>query len=157
MQVPQTQGPLPQWCQKAVSPPFHPHVLVSSTWVCCHLLGTSSTTGTDLKPPGSKARAISSPSESSPFVSPPRISLLPPQMLQLRRAGPPCQRVQAASAAQEMPLLPEHQPHGRQLPCQSSAVPQLSGKACLLPRGGGHAQLGPAPRNPGMMVGGREG
>lgn len=93
----------------------------------------------------------------SPFVSPPRISLLPSQMLQLRRAGPPRQRVQAPAAAQEMPLLPEHQPHGRQLPGESAAVPQLAGKACLLPRGGGHAQLAPAPRNPGMMAGGGRG
>lgn len=57
------------------------------------------------------------------------------QMLQLRRPGPPRQGVQVASAAEEVPFLPEHWPHGCQLPNQSTAVlAGFSGKAVSLQR-----------------------
>lgn len=144
-------------CVPPVSPFLSPHghfwhvgLLPSPGYQQHHWASSKPTGGANPGPPPPSGR------RRPPlfFVSPPRISLLPSQMLQLRRAGPPRQRVQAAAAAQEMPLLPEHQPHGRQLPGESAAVPQLAGKACLLPRGGGHAQLAPAPRNPGMMAGG---
>lgn len=57
------------------------------------------------------------------------------QMLQLRRPRSPRQRVQVAPAAKEVPFLPEHWPHGCQLPNQSTAVlAGFSGKAVSLQR-----------------------
>lgn len=141
-----------------------------SAVVCCHLLGTSSTTEPQLAvlelglcrdqpwghhPPQKPSPALAKEpagSQHPHFACPPLT-----QVLQLRRAGPPRQGVQAPSAAQEVPLLPEHQPHGGQLPRQSTAVAQLAGQARLLPRGGGPAQPSAAPREPGMTRGSRRG
>lgn len=69
-------------------------------------------------------------------------------MLQLRRPGPPRQRVQVTTPAQEVPFLPEHRPHGCQLPNQSTAVlTGFSGKTVPLERRRGGAQsLGTASR-----------
>lgn len=62
-------------------------------------------------------------------------------MLQLRRPGPPRQRVQVTTPAQEVPFLPEHRPHGCQLSNQSTTVlTGFSGKTVLLERGWGGAQ-----------------
>lgn len=57
-----------------------------------------------------------------------RLPLL--QVLQLRRSGPPRQRMQIAASAQKVPLLPEHRSHGGQLSHQSAAdLGRFSGKA----------------------------
>lgn len=70
-------------------------------------------------------------------------------MLQLRRPGPPRQRVQVTTPAQEVPFLPEHRPHGCQLPNQSTTVlTGFSGKTVPLERRRGGAQpLGTASRD----------
>lgn len=69
-------------------------------------------------------------------------------MLQLRRTGPPCQRMPAAAAAQEVPFLPECFSHGRQLSKQSTAVlPRVSGNSDLAEgRGRGTEPRPPAHR-----------
>lgn len=132
-----------------------PAAPLSPSWLCWNW-GSAATDPGATTHPKSRAQPQVCPRHGHSILPPHFISLPLTQVLQLRRAGPPRQGVQAPSAAQEMPLLPEHQPHGGQLPRQSTAVAQLAGKACLLPRGGGHAQPGPPPREPGMMVGGRD-
>ena len=54
------------------------------------------------------------------------------QVLQLWRSRPSCQGMQAATPAQEVPLLPKHQPYGGLMSIEGPAGPQLSGKASLL-------------------------
>lgn len=71
------------------------------------------------------------------------------QVLQLWWARPPCQGMQAATPAQEVPLLPKHQPYGGLMSTEGPAGPQFSGKTCLLPGGGRRdPQPYPAPRSP---------
>ena len=78
------------------------------------------------------------------------------QVLQLRRPGPPCQRVQTATAAQEVPFLPKRCPHGCQLPNQSTAVlTRFAGKTILFERRGRRAcPLSSAPQDPVDQEGG---
>lgn len=65
------------------------------------------------------------------------------QMLQLWRSGSPRQGVRPAPPAKEMPLLPEHHPHGGSVSLQG--LVQLTGPTDLPrvpgPRGGGPQQL----------------
>lgn len=136
-----------------------PAAPVSPNWPCWSWGSAGTNPGATTHPKSGAhlwLRSQMGPRHGHTILLPHLISPPLTQVLQLRRAGPPRQGVQAPSAAQEVPLLPEHQPHGGQLPRESTAVAQLAGKARLLPRGGGHAQLGPPPRIPGMMVGGRE-
>lgn len=82
-------------------------------------------------------------------------SVLLSQMLQLRRPGPPCQRVQVATPAQEVSFLPEHWPHGCKLPNQSTAVlAGFSGKTVPRERRrGGTQSLGTASRELWLKTG----
>lgn len=50
-------------------PRFCPHTLIFGTWVCCHLLGTSSTTGPAPNPPGKQTRGHHLPRGSSDPLS----------------------------------------------------------------------------------------
>lgn len=69
-------------------------------------------------------------------------------MLQLRWPRPPRQRVQVTTPAQEVPFLPEHRPHGCQLPNESTTVlAGFSGKTVPIERRRGAQPYGAASRD----------